>query len=264
MKLTGLIAFLATVLLTPATLAAAIPTGDMSTTSTFSNTTLANFTSASLRSLSKRGDFTGHKRCNKKKGHYCRKDFLVELDDHTHFLPPCRAVSVIWAHWDAPHEHWWYDRFTNFDNFGGLFADEIAFVTGFEDIGVQGVIYDSQFTRNIQSIDHLMDDNPMIDEGSVNIEMVLNRTAHFCPKTKFVLAGEFAGTRMVRDALKRTGSVAASDMVKASKYLRCPHPLKLLLMFRLVVLYNDPQKDVLLVPEQLKKSINVCDYRHRK
>lgn len=267
MKITSLVSVLATALLTPGTHAAAVPTnGTISTTSAVSlshgtpDTTKVNFTSDKKPSAIPRSLWGP--RCNKKKGHYCAQDRLNELATvydpykNAQVPNPCKHVSVLWAHWDPEHEKARDNGWINFDNLGGLFADEMAFVTGFSNIALQGVKYVNDVNTRQEA---LGDNRPSIDQGAVDIEMVLNQTAHFCPRTKFVLAGEFWGARMIHVAVGRPGSVAASDRVKASEYLRRLLSIRNLFTNNfLVVTFNDPFKGVWPDDVSRKKAENLC------
>ncbi|GAB7342263.1 hypothetical protein MBLNU457_g0503t2 [Dothideomycetes sp. NU457] len=225
MKFTSPIAFVAAALLAPGTLAAAVLVdGTISTNSTVADNTTVSSNSAFLRPRSELDDQCCDMctRCNEKFGRYCDEVQVTELDpiqDNKDGLvmPPCKPYAVLWAHWDPCRERndWHFDN--NFDNFGGLFVDEIAFVTGFKHLAVQGVKFHNDVSwREKELLDK--DNRPSIDQGAMNIEWTLNRTAHFCPKTKFILAGEYLGARIVHVAVNRPDSVAASDRVAAS----CP------------------------------------------
>jgi len=120
---------------------------------------------------------------------------------------PCAGISMFWVGWSGKPG-------VNFDNWGGMMADELGDRLGWDDFAVSGLDY----RNDVYYLEDIQKQTPTGYEDAADLlEEQLSKLVERCPKTKIVLGGRLHGCRIVRAALARPDGVAHSDKVKAGK-----------------------------------------------
>ena len=143
-------------------------------------------------------------RCNKKHGYWCKRTLADQLRPEV----PCRQLSLIWAQGTTKTETPYAG--INLDNIGGLLADEIGMVFGFEEIAVQGLNYTN--TKDVISY-------PTRDllGGAKRLATLFNETATRCPDTKMIMGGSELGAKVIHEALNNEISPEVAKRIHGRK-----------------------------------------------
>jgi len=160
------------------------------------------------------GFFPHNPKCNGQFGHYCR---MTEVEE----LPPqyplgnataCKPIQMIWiaseyGKIDSPLQC------NNMDNHGGLMADEIGHVAGFENLALLGVSWKRE--RELGAL-----------EAAANtFVQAVEFTAENCPETNIVIGGKDLGAGITHIVLEEKRlSADAFSKVKAGKSTTSKEP----------------------------------------